>query len=67
MWGFGDDSAKEMEKCCRPLKVEVFLLEDENMLKNSGWKAAEPAAYHGRHGMSIWEGEPEKTAADVKQ
>ncbi|KAK3386323.1 hypothetical protein B0T20DRAFT_465351 [Sordaria brevicollis] len=29
LWGFGNDSEKEMIKCCRPLKVEVFRFEDE--------------------------------------
>jgi uncharacterized protein YcgI (DUF1989 family) len=57
LWGFGADSEKEMIKCCRPLKVEVFRLEDEGLLERSGWKPSEPAPYKGRHGMGIPRGE----------
>ncbi|KAI1399528.1 hypothetical protein F4819DRAFT_414928 [Hypoxylon fuscum] len=57
LWGFGADSEKEMIKCCRPLKVEVFKLEDEGLLQRSGWKPAEPAPYNGLHGMTVPEGE----------
>lgn len=57
MWGFGTDSEREMIKCCRPLKVEVFQLKDREFLRNSGWRPAEPARYRGNHGMGIVEGE----------
>lgn len=57
LWGFGSDSEKEMIKCCRPLKVEVFKLQDETLLARSGWLAAERPPYHGVHGMQIPEGE----------
>lgn len=57
LWGFGSDSEEEMIKCCRPLKVEVFHLEDETLLDRSGWKPAEPANYKGLHGMVVVEGE----------
>jgi len=57
-WGFGSDSEKEMIKCCRPLKVEVFKLENEaEVLSNKGWEPAEYPAYRGRHGMLLPEGE----------
>lgn len=46
-----------MIKCCRPLKVEVFKLEDESILEKNGWKPAQRAAYAGMHGMSVPEGE----------
>ncbi|KAH8748657.1 hypothetical protein F5883DRAFT_582274 [Diaporthe sp. PMI_573] len=59
LWGFGDDSEKEMIKCCRPLKVEVFKLEDEKLLSNSGWKPAETSRYQGKHGMHVPVGEHE--------
>ncbi|KAL2261424.1 hypothetical protein VTK26DRAFT_4191 [Humicola hyalothermophila] len=58
LWGFGADSEKEMIRCCRPLKVEVFRLQDETFLGKSGWKAAEPSKYRGLHGIVVAEGEP---------
>ncbi|TDZ30505.1 Uncharacterized protein C8035_v002852 [Colletotrichum spinosum] len=57
LWGFGEDSEEEMIKCCRPLKVEVFRLEDESLLQRGGWKPAEVSPYKGRHGMTIPLGE----------
>ncbi|KAK4176567.1 hypothetical protein QBC36DRAFT_329023 [Triangularia setosa] len=48
LWGFGADSEKEMEKCCRPLKVEVFRLEDGGLLE---WEGSEVAGYKGNHGL----------------
>ncbi|KAI1470374.1 uncharacterized protein F4812DRAFT_469014 [Daldinia caldariorum] len=57
LWGFGADSEKEMIKCCRPLKVQVFTLEDVDLLQRGGWKPAEPAAYKGMHGLVVPEGE----------
>ena len=57
MWGFGADSEKEMIKCCRPLKVEVFELEDGDLLGRVGWKPSEPARYTGMHGMKVPVGE----------
>ena len=57
LWGFGSDSEKEMVKCCRPLKVEVFELEDGALLERLGWKPAELPPYRGNHGMVIPEGE----------
>ncbi|KAI0597772.1 hypothetical protein F4775DRAFT_593006 [Biscogniauxia sp. FL1348] len=59
LWGFGADSEKEMIKCCRPLKVEVFRLADEGFLQRSGWKPAEPSPYRGLHGMAVPLGEHE--------
>ncbi|KAM0613465.1 hypothetical protein ACHAO3_006649 [Verticillium nonalfalfae] len=57
LWGFGADSEKEMIKCCRPLKVEVFKLEDEGLLDRWGWKPAEVSPYKGNHGMTVPQGE----------
>ncbi|EFQ34365.1 hypothetical protein CGRA01v4_13815 [Colletotrichum graminicola] len=57
LWGFGEDSEEKMIKCCRPLTVEVFRLEDENLLERGGWKPAEASQYKGRHGMNIPLGE----------
>lgn len=36
---------------CRPLKVEIFKLDDPSVLKD--WKPPEPPAYKGMHGMGI--------------
>lgn len=44
-----------MLDCCRPLKVEVFKLDDENILKD--WKQFESPDYAGRHGMHVPTGE----------
>ena len=52
-----------MEKCCRPLKVEVFQLGDETLLEACGWSPAEPSKYKGLHGMVVWGGEPEQKAS----
>ncbi|EEY23529.1 meiotic chromosome segregation protein [Verticillium alfalfae VaMs.102] len=57
LWGFGADSEKDMIKCCRPLKVEVFKLEDEGLLDRWGWKPAEVSPYKGNHGMMVPQGE----------
>lgn len=57
MWGFGDKSDEEMIQCCRPLKVEVFSLVEEDFLQKNGWQPAEPAVYRGMHGMTVVEGE----------
>ena len=57
LWGFGSDSEKEMIKCCRPLKVEVFKLAEEDEILGGRWKSAERPDYHGVHGMVIPEGE----------
>ncbi|KAL7627998.1 hypothetical protein AAE478_002194 [Parahypoxylon ruwenzoriense] len=57
LWGFGASCEKEMIKCCRPLRVQVFRLEDEGFLRRSGWTPAEPAPYKGLHGMLVPEGE----------
>ncbi|CAJ2512859.1 Uu.00g009780.m01.CDS01 [Anthostomella pinea] len=58
LWGFGAGSDEEMLKCCRPLKIEVFRLEDEGLLQRGGWKPAEISAYMGNHGMVVPQGEP---------
>lgn len=49
-----------MIKCCRPLKVEVFRLEDGSLLAQGGWKPAQTAPYAGNHGLYIPRGEFEK-------
>jgi uncharacterized protein YcgI (DUF1989 family) len=56
-WGFGSDREKEMINCCRPLKVEVFKLENEREVLSGKWKPAECPAYPGVHGMAVPEGE----------
>ncbi|KAK1753866.1 hypothetical protein QBC47DRAFT_385105 [Echria macrotheca] len=57
LWGFGEGSEADMVKVCRPLKVEVFKLVDEEFLGRAGWKPAEVAKYRGMHGMTVPEGE----------
>lgn len=57
LWGFGSDSEKDMIKCCRPLKVEVFKLDDEEKILAQKWSGAERPNYRGRHGVTIPEGE----------
>ncbi|ODA78049.1 hypothetical protein RJ55_06652 [Drechmeria coniospora] len=50
-WGFGPRSEREMVKCCRPLLVQVFRLQDEELLARVGWKPAKVPRYGGRHGV----------------
>mgnify|MGYP002349538086 CR=1 FL=1 len=57
LWGFGADSEKEMVKCCRPLRVQVYELEDPGLLRRLGWEPAEKANYRGMHGVRAPEGE----------
>ncbi|KLU85755.1 meiotic chromosome segregation protein [Magnaporthiopsis poae ATCC 64411] len=57
LWGFGAASEQEMIKCCRPLKVEVFEIQDKNFLAAQGWKPAERSKYAGAHGLGIPMGE----------
>jgi len=60
-WGWGEGGAgedgekKSMLDCCRPLKVEVFRILDDAVLK--GWTEPQPPAYHGLHGMNVPLGE----------
>ena len=60
-WGWGeggegeDGAKKTMLDCCRPLKVEVFKLDDETVL--AGWKRPQPPKYRGAHGMDVPRGE----------
>lgn len=46
-----------MIKCCRPLKVEVYRLEDQTLLEKAGWKPAEISGYTGSHGLNVHIGE----------
>lgn len=62
-WGEGGEGAveegkekKSMLECCRPLKVEVFELEERDVVLKD-WKQYERPNYRGRHGMSLPEGE----------
>jgi len=60
-WGWGEGGGgeegekKSMLDCCRPLKVEVFKINDERLLE--GWKQPQPPEYRGRHGMNVPVGE----------
>lgn len=62
-WGWGEggegvkgEEKKSMLECCRPLKVEVFELEDRDVVLKD-WKPYESPDYRGRHGMNVPEGE----------
>lgn len=62
-WGWGEggegvkgEEKKNMLECCRPLKVEVFELEDRDVVLKD-WKPYESPDYRGRHGMNVPEGE----------
>lgn len=57
LWGFGGDSEKEMIKCCRPLKVEVWRLAEEAAVLGGKWTEQLPPQYKGVHGMQIPAGE----------
>lgn len=48
-----------MVKCCRPLHVEVFRLEDPDLPARLGWKPAQPSGYTGMHGIISPGGEPD--------
>ena len=60
-WGWGEggqgesNEKKSMIDCCRTLKVEVFRLEDESILRE--WREPDKANYHGAHGMKVPLGE----------
>ncbi len=60
-WGWGEGGGgeegekKSMLECCRPLKVEVFKIDDGAVL--AGWKRPQPPAYRGKHGMVVPSGE----------
>ena len=60
-WGWGEGGAgegeekKSMLECCRPLKVEVYSLEDKKLLE--GWTQPQPPPYRGLHGMKVPLGE----------
>ncbi|KAK5997757.1 hypothetical protein PT974_00115 [Cladobotryum mycophilum] len=63
LWGFGSDSEKEMIKCCRPLHVQVFQLEDKELLAKSGWKPAQSSGYTGMHGVFSPQGEADQLSS----
>lgn len=52
-----------MVECCRPLRVEVFCLEDDRLLASLGWKPARTAPYKGMHGIVSPLGEADKPGA----
>lgn len=60
-WGEGGEGAeqgserKSMLDCCRPLKVEVFALQDLTVLQ--GWQEPKKPDYRGAHGMTVPRGQ----------
>lgn len=59
-WGFGDDSQRDMARCCRPLRVQVFRLGDPGLLARLGWEPAQVARYAGMHGITAPLGEADR-------
>ena len=56
VWGFGEEAEKRMREVCRPLGVEVWMLEgEEEVLK--GWEEPRVPVYKGMHGMGVPLGE----------
>ena len=53
LWGFGGESEKEMIKCCRPLKIEAWKLDDGQAVLGNEWREPQPPRYKGRHGMHV--------------
>ena len=59
-WGWhqaeeGGGDERDMKSTCRPIRVEVMQVKDEEALK--GWKRPEKSGYKGMHGMGVPEGE----------
>jgi hypothetical protein len=54
-----------MIKCCRPLHVKVFRLEDPDLLKKQGWQAAEVSKYRGMHGVVSHRGEDRQSKVNL--
>jgi uncharacterized protein YcgI (DUF1989 family) len=64
VWGFGRD--EDMREVCRPLKVEVWALEDEGVLEREGWKESQVVrGYKGNHGMNVPLGESQASMTAV--
>ncbi|EEU38143.1 uncharacterized protein NECHADRAFT_48248 [Fusarium vanettenii 77-13-4] len=49
-WSFGG-GADDMLATCRPLRVEVWEITDQTVLKD--WESSEPPAYKGLHGIEL--------------
>ncbi|KIW04810.1 hypothetical protein, variant [Verruconis gallopava] len=54
-WGWGEGSGGKMKDVCRPIKVEVFELDDKTVL--NAWDPPRKPQYVGAHGMKIPMGE----------
>jgi uncharacterized protein len=52
-WGFGE--SENMLDVCRPIKVEVWKVDDESLLEQ--WEEPKSPTYRGNHGMKIPSGE----------
>jgi uncharacterized protein YcgI (DUF1989 family) len=57
-WGWAEGEGGNMLDCCRPIKVEVFEVEDKSVLE--GWETSKSPDYTGMHGMTIPTGEESK-------
>jgi uncharacterized protein YcgI (DUF1989 family) len=56
VWGFGLEAEKRMREVCRPLGVEVWMLEGEEEVLR-GWEEPRVPVYKGMHGMGVPLGE----------
>lgn len=62
MWGCSD---KETIKCCRPLHVKVFKLQDPEFLAKQSWAPASVPQYRGLHGITVHHAEDGQTKANL--
>lgn len=50
-WAWGEEEGDDLKmiECCRPLGIEVYSLDDQDILKD--WKEPESPKYAGNHGL----------------
>lgn len=54
-WAWGEGEGRSMLDVCRPIQVDVWKIEDEEVLK--GWEPPKSPEYRGLHGMTVPGGE----------
>jgi len=54
-WAWGEGEGGRMEDVCRPIHVEVWKIEDQQILKS--WQSPKSPEYGGLHGMAVPYGE----------
>jgi uncharacterized protein YcgI (DUF1989 family) len=55
MWAWGEGEGTSMLDVCRPIQVDVWKVEDGEVLKS--WEPPKSPEYRGLHGMTVPEGE----------